>query len=223
VVPADFSDFSINWVKRGQVLERVVAGGESAADLTNGTLIWQSGAAGQDSQPPTVGGTTGASGSAVNNYVAGTTGAEGQWMTNYSFPPNSTTNLWIKFGVTNSTPDTAFGMVPSDLNGSWFQIGCGTPPSGGGQGSGSGTWYGGDGRITIFQEPSPFPSNTPGPTNTDPPSPTTGPSNTPRPTNTPAPPPTITNTPRPSNTPPPSPTPTEEPPDGPGNDGSVDG
>ncbi len=204
----------------GQVLERVIAGGESAADLTNGTLIWRSSGTGQDAQPPTVGGVTAASGSAVNNYSAGTTGPEGQWLTNYSFPPTSTTNLWIKFGVTNSTPDTAWGMVPSDLNGSWFQIGCGTPPTGG---TGGGGFYGGDGRITIFQEPSPFPSNTPGPTNT--PRPTFTPSRTftPGPTNTPAPPPTITNTPRPSNTPPPPPTATDRPPAGPGDDGSVDG
>ncbi|MBZ0299416.1 MAG: pilus assembly protein [Anaerolineae bacterium] len=224
VVPANFSDFSVNWVKRSsqQVLEKVIAGGESAADLTNGTLIWQA-ASGQDAQPPTVGGTTGAAGSAVNNYTTGATGPEGQWMTNYSFPPNSTTNLWIKFGVTNSTPDTAFGMVPSDLNGSWFQIGCGTPPTGGEPGGGSGTWYGGDGRITIFQEPSPFPTYTLAPSNTPRPTFTPGPTSTTGPTNTAAPPPTITNTPRPSNTPPPAPTDTEVPPDGPPSDGSVDG
>jgi hypothetical protein len=211
VVPANFTDFNINWVKRSagpQVLERVVAGGSSAADLTNGTLIWHSGSANEDDDAPTKAGTTAAS----------TPGREGTWVTNYSFPPLSTTNLWIKFGVTNSTPDSAFGMAQSDLNGSWFQIGCGTPPNGQ-----NGNWYGGDGRITIFQEPTPLPTNTQGPTRT--PRPTLTPSKTftpGPPTNTPRP-ATITNTPRPSNTPPPSPTRTEAPPGGGGNDGSVDG
>lgn len=148
--PSTMTDFNVNWVKRksGMVLERVVVGGTNAADLTNGTLVWQAGA-GQDSQPPTLAGSTAASAS----------GREGTWLTNYSFPPNTTTNLWIKFGVTNSPPDTAFGMAPSDLNGTWFQITCGTPPSGPGQGGGA--WYGDDGRITIFQEPTPFPTDTP--------------------------------------------------------------
>lgn len=211
-VPANFTDFRINWVKRTagpQVLERVVAGGSSAADLTNGTLIWQGGA-GQDANPPTIAGTTAAS----------QTGREGTWLTNYSFPPQSTTSLWIKFGVTNSTPDTAFGMAPSDLNGSWFQIGCGTPPPAGTPG-GPGNWYGGDGRITIFQENTPVPTNTPGPTNT--PRPTFTPSRTftpGPPTNTPLP-PTITPTRTPSRTPAPSPTPTEQPPGGPSDDGKT--
>jgi hypothetical protein len=225
VVPATFTDFSINWVKRGQLLERIVAGGQSAADLTNGTLVWESGSANQDSEPPTVGGSGAASSNAVNNFSSGSTGREGIWRTNYSFPPNSVTNLWIKFGVTASTPNTAWGMVPSDLNGTWFQIGCGTPPtSTGGTGGtgGGGTWYGGDGRITIFNEPSPFPSVTPRNTNTPQPTFTPSMTFTPRPTNTPVT-ATITHTPTNTHTPLPVIPTTEVPPDDGGNQCGADG
>lgn len=219
LAPANFSDFRINWVANGQVLERVSAGGSSYADLTAGTLIWRA-ASGQDANPPTVGGTTAASANVVNNYATGSTGREGTWVTNYSFPPDSTTSLWIKFGVTNQPPDTAWGMQPSHLNGSWFQIGCGTPPSGDG---GDGSWYGGDGTIHIFQEPTGVPTNTPLPSNT--PKPTFTPSKTftpGPPTNTPRP-PTITNTPKPSNTPLPTVEDNDDDPGGPGNDGRPDG
>lgn len=216
-VPSQFTDFRINWVRRnGQLLEWVSAGGDSASDRVNGVLVWEANASGQDSSPPTVGGTTSASANEVNSS-SGTRGPEGRWVTTYSFPPNSTTSLWIKFGPANSPPDTAFGMRPSDLNGSWFQIGC---PEPGGPGSGGGE---NGGRVTIFQEPSPFPSNTPPPSNT--PRPTFTPSKTftPGPTNTPRPPATITNTPRPTDIPPPTATPTRRPPGSGDDSGGSDG
>ena len=218
-VPAQLVAFSINWVKHtGQNLEYVLAGGNNVFDTTNGVMVWRDSSGGDDG-PPTVGG-AGSTGTAVNDYVAGTTGPEDTWLTDYSFSPNTTTNLWIKFGVTASPPDVAWNMSPSDLNGTWFELACGTvPPAGGGPG----TFYGGTGKITIFQEPSPLPSVTQAPTNTKPP--TFTPSNTwtPGPTKTKTPIPTITNTRPPTNTPPPTPTTEEAPPDDGGNFHGPDG
>jgi hypothetical protein len=206
--PAELTDFSINWTRRNsQRLEWVAVGGNSPTDRITGVEVWRA-AANQDVNPPTVGGSTAASASAVNNRSTGATGREGTWVTNYTLPPSSTTNVWIKFGVTNSPPDTAFGMRASDLNGSWFQIGCAA---------------GGAGPVVVEQEPTPFPSDTPGPTNTPRPTYTPSKTFTPGPTRTPRPPATITNTPRPSNTPPPSPTNTLAPPGGGGDEGCPDG
>ncbi len=205
-IPAQLTDFRIVWVDRGQVLEWVGAGGNNGSNISQVTRIWTH-ASGGDGDPPTTAGTTAATANEVNNFVSGATGPEANWEVNYSFPPNSTTNLWIKFGVTATSPDIQWGMAAHEMNGTWFQLDCPNPGAPGGPGGPSG------GQIPIFNEPSPEPTNTPGPTNTD--LPTLTPSNTytPRPTNTPGLPPTTTNTPPPSNTPVPTATQEDEPPD----------
>ncbi len=193
---AIMTDFGISWVQRApgvMTLERVTVGGAGPADSVTPTVqVWNSGSASQDASPPTIGGTTAAS----------ATGREGNWLTNYTFPPNSVTPLYIDFGGTTTTLPSGFGAVPSDFNGTWFQIGCNT----GGGGSGGGGGGNNDGRINLFNEATPVPTNTRGPT--QPPPPTFTPSRTftpgpPTRTPTPRPP---TNTPSASNTPLPSPT-----------------
>jgi TadE-like protein len=194
---AIMTDFSINWVQRAvgvMTLERITVGGSGPADSITPTVqVWTSGSATQDANPPTTGGSTAASG----------TGREGTWLTNYTFPPNSVTSLYVDFGGTTTTLPSAFGTVPSDFNGTWFEIGCGIPGAPGGPG---GPGSGGSGRINLFNEATPVPTNTRGPTL--PPPPTFTPSRTftpgpPTRTPTPRPP---TNTPAASNTPLPSPT-----------------
>jgi hypothetical protein len=101
-------------------------------------------------------------------------------------------------------------MAPSDLNGTWFEVGCGTNPAGV---EGDGGFYGGTGIIHIFEEPSPLPSNTLGPTNTLPPTFTPSRTYTPSRTFTPSRVPSITMTRTPSRTPTASPTTAEPPPD----------
>jgi hypothetical protein len=201
-IPAELVAFRINWVKRnaGMALEYVMVGGNNVFDTTNGVMIWQS-SVGGDQQPPTVGGNTAATAGIANGSG---TGPEATWLTNYTVPPNTTTNVWFKFGVTSSSPDVAWGMQRSDLNGSWFELGC----------------LGGTGTIPVFQEPSPMPSVTQGPTDTEPPT------FTPTITRTPGPPPTATLVPSITNTRPPTQTPqptatTEEPP--PDDGGDVEG
>jgi hypothetical protein len=196
---AIMTDFSINWRQRAagvMTLERVTVGGSGPADTITPTVqVWNSGSAAQDANPPTIAGSTAAS----------ATGREGNWLTNYTFPPNSVTPLYIDFGGTTTTLPSGFGAVPSDFNGTWFEIGCGGTGGSGGSG-GSGGGGGSSGRINLFNEATPVPTNTTGPTNT--PVPTFTPSRTftpGPPTNTPTPRPP-TSTPRASNTPLPSPT-----------------
>jgi hypothetical protein len=196
---AIMTDFSINWIQRSpgiMVLERVTVGGSGPADtVTPTTVVWDSGSASQDANPPTVGGST-----SVTNGIR-----EGNWRTNYTFPPNSVTPMYVDFGGTTTTLPTSFGVAPSDFNGTWFQIGCG---ANGGDGNGNGNGNGDSGRINLFNQNTPVPTNTPGPT--VPPPPTFTPSRTwtpGPPTNTPRP-STPTSTPRASNTPIPPPPPT---------------
>lgn len=199
---AIMTDFSIAWRQRApgvMTLERVTVGGSGPADTITPTVhVWNSGSATQDANPPTTAGSTAAS----------ATGREGNWLTNYTFPPNSVTPLYIDFGGTTTTLPSGFGSVPSDFNSTWFQIGCsasGSGPGPGGPGSGS------DGRINLFNEATPVPTNTIGPTNPPPPTFTPSRTFTPGPpTNTPTPRPP-TSTPRASNTPLPSPTNTVRP------------
>jgi cell division septation protein DedD len=192
---APMTDFQFNWIQRAagiMTLEALYVGGSGPADTVTPTVkVWQSGSTTQDANPPTTGGST--------SVTQGQ--REGTWLTNYTFPPNSLTRMYIDFGGTAMTVQSQFGVQKSDFNGSWFQIGCGSTGGGGGGGGGSSS-----GRINLFNEATPAPTNTPGPTNTPRPTNTPGPTSTPAPpTNTPRP-PTITNTPRPTNTPAPSPT-----------------
>lgn len=189
------TDFQFAWIQRApgiMTLEALYVGGSGPADTITPTVkVWQSGSTTQDANPPTTGGST----------TVSATGREGTWLTNYTFPPNSLTRMYVDFGGTAMSIQAQFGVQRSDFNGSWFQIGCDVTGGGGGGGGGSTS-----GRINLFNEATPVPTNTPGPTNTPPPTNTPGPTSTPRPpTNTPLP-PTITNTPRPTNTPAPPPT-----------------
>lgn len=176
-VVGEFINFRVNWVQRApgiMTLERVTVGGQGPADTFTPTVrVWQSGSISEDANPATTG------------------RSEGQWLTNYTFPPNSTTPLYLDFGGTTTTIQTSFNVAPSDFNGTWFEITCDTTGGGGGGGGG-----GNSGIINLFEE------NTPAPT------PTRGPSNTPRPTYTPS----RTFTPgAPTNTPRPQPSPTQGP------------
>ncbi len=200
---APMTDFQFNWIQRApgiMTLEALYVGGSGPADTVTPTVkVWQSGSTTQDANPPTTGGST--------SVTQGQ--REGTWLTDYTFPPNSLTRMYVDFGGTAMTIQSQFNVQKSDFNGSWFQIGCGSSGSSGGGGSGGSGGGGGgssSGRINLFNEATPAPTNTPGPTNTPRPTDTPGPTSTPAPpTNTPLP-PTITNTPKPSNTPAPPPT-----------------
>jgi hypothetical protein len=165
-------DFNLSWNARGNnnimVLERVTAGGSGPADNSTPTVtLWE----GNDTTPPTRG------------------RSEGTWVSDYTIPPNWSTPIYLDFGGTTTTVQTAFGAQPSDFtNNAWFNITCG--PTGPGI------------NVNIPDLPTPVPTNTPRPT--DPPRPTNTPWPTqpPRPTNTPRP----TDPPRPTQPPPPTPT-----------------
>ncbi len=183
---APFTGFDIDWIKRSgaMTLDKVAVGGTNPDDSMS-VVVWQHPIG--DETPPT------------NSY------SEGNWLTDFTFPPNSITPLYLDFGGTSQTLQAAFGVTPSDFNGTWFEIGCGASGAGSG---GAGTIP--SGLIHLSEAPTPAPTNTPRPTNTVGPTYTpsaTRPTATPSTTKTPAP-PTTTMTPAPaSNTPiPPTPT-----------------
>ncbi|MBZ0292548.1 MAG: CSLREA domain-containing protein, partial [Anaerolineae bacterium] len=112
--PVLLDAFNIRWIQRApgtMTLDRVTVGGTGPSDGAT-TVIWQSGAAGEDSTPPTY---------ARSESSLG----EGTWLTNYSFPGSSTTPLYLDFGGTDSALDAAFGVSAADFNGSEFQFDCG--------------------------------------------------------------------------------------------------
>jgi hypothetical protein len=187
--PAILSNFNIAWQsaydRSGRVLtlERVTGGGANPAD-PNSVRIWQ----GPDTQPNTVG------------------RSEGSWQDNFTIDANSAAPLYLDFGGTSTDLQSAFGIGSWQLNGTWFELGCG---GGGGNNGGGGSQTG---RINLSDAPTPAPTNTRGPSST--PRPTSTPSRTftpapPTLTFTPGPP---TNTPQPTNTARPSDTPTPLPP-----------
>jgi hypothetical protein len=172
-VVGPFTGFTIVWIKRSpaMTLAQVTVGGTNPADSAT-VRVWQG--------PPD-----------ANPNTVSTNAADGTWLTNYTFPPMSVTPLYLDFDGTSSTLSSAFGVAPSDFNGTNFIIGCGQPGgSGGGGGSSSGP---------IFLANAP----TPAPTNTQRPSPTQGPTYTPSITRTKAP-PTLTFTPSKTRTPAPT-------------------
>jgi hypothetical protein len=158
---APFTGFEINWIKRSTALQlaKVSVGGDNADD---GVTVWE----GPDADP------------ATNSYT------EGTWLTDFTFPPSSTTALWLDFQGTASDLPTAFGVTSADFNGTWFEISCGSSSSssGGDGGDGGGGSSGDSGFIFLSDVPTPPPTNTPRPTNT------LGPTLTPSITRTPAPP-----------------------------------
>lgn len=179
-----FTAMHVVWPQRpGLRLVSVIAGGANAFDTVDnggtGVVVW-TGAGSGDAQPP----------SSSSNP------ADGTWLTDYTFSPNSITNLWLRFSGTGVSSLAALGVHPSDFNGTWFEIGCGSTGGGGGGGGGGGA------SGTIFLDEAPPPPATLVP----PPTPTPGPTLTPSNTPTPAP-PTNTWTPAPpTNTFTPSPT-----------------
>lgn len=183
-----WTDFEVNWRKWSSniTLARVTA--YAPQGQPGSVTVWESGSVLQDDTPPTNGHT------------------EGNWVSNYTFDQRSITPIYLDFDGYPSTL-SSIGAIPSDFNGSWFEIGCGA--DGGGDGGGGG---GGDsGRIPLSSIPTPAPTNTPGPTRT--PAPTYTPSKTFTPSPT-SPPPTVGPTKTPTNTPPPTATytPTTPPP-----------
>jgi hypothetical protein len=188
-VVATMTGFDINWIQRDSnsnlYLRRMRAGGSNPEI---GTLIWESGATGQDNSPPT---------------TASSGGGEGVWGLNYNFPPNSTTNLWLDYdgGVGSSSLQTVYLASLADFNGSSFEF---IMPQ-------CAANAGGPGSITVEQVTPPVQS-TPPPTNTNAPPPTQ-----PNWTNTPRPPTSIPPTagpptPIPPTNPPPTAAPTDAPP-----------
>jgi hypothetical protein len=172
----------------GLTFSRIVVGGTSANDPA-GTVVWQSVTGGDSSSPSESG-------------VA----ADGTWLTNYNFPPNSTTNVHLDFVGTASTLSAAYGIHPSDFNGTWFRIECGfappVEPGGGGVGGGGGGGGVSDpdsGKIHMSENEPPVPPPPPVPTRTF--TPTYTPSLTPTPSKTPTPSRTPTSTPFQSPTP----------------------
>lgn len=190
---ADLQGFNIIWPDPTSLgyasgvytLEKIAIGGNNP-DASNSTVIWR----GPDASPPTSSG-------------------EGTYLTNYSFPPNSTTSLYLDFSGTSSTLRNTFGIEPYMFNGTFFDIGCGR--NGGSQGGSGGSPAGQINLATNVPPPptsTPRATNTPGPTRTPTP---TRPTNTPSNTWTPGPTSTRTNTPTQTNTPsvtPPQPPPT---------------
>jgi len=163
---AVLSDFSIVWPDPRSLtpsrslglynLDRITVGGANPDDSRSVT-VWR----GPDS-----------------NQTPPTTRGEGTWLQNYTFPPNSTTRLYLDFEGTASRLDTAFGIRADQFNGTRFTIGCSTR---GGGGTGPGQQP--PGNIFLATNVPPPPTNTRAPSNT--PGPTLTPSPT-RPTNTPS-------------------------------------
>lgn len=178
-------------------LRKISVGGLNADDFgfpgAEGTLVWRGKEDWND-------------GKSLGDRQPNTTHGEGSfWRNDYVFPPQSVTNLWLDFDGTSGRLDNAFGFGSWMLNGTFFDLGCGTPGGSGGGGGGT------SGTIFLANNPvppptnTPRPSNTPGPTFTPSPTrPSPTPSNTwtPGPTRTPSRTPTVTNT---SAAPPPTP------------------
>ncbi len=189
---APFTGFNIVWPPMSGVgLDRVVFGGRNALDTPenggSGIIMWDS---------PFGGGDT------TNNTNSAT---EQTFVTEVTVPAFSNTLVHLDFvGVSGKLP-----ISPSDLNGSRFDIWCGTTGTGFGGGGGGGA----GGSIFLSEINTPVPTNQPPPTwtalaatytpsNTPPPGIPTE-TNTPRPTvpsQTPSNTPPATNTPEPTNT-----------------------
>lgn len=197
---ADLQGFSIVWPSPQSLgyasgiyeLDKIAIGGNNPDD-SNSTVIWR----GPDNSP-------------------NTTDGEGTYITDYSFPPNSSTALYLDFSGTGSDLRSAFGIEPYMFNGTFFDIGCGSNGGSGGNGGG-----GNNGQINLATNVPPPPTSTRRPTNT--PGPTRTPTPT-RPTNTPSntwtPGPTRTFTATPTQTHTPSVTPPQPPPTQPGSGGN---
>ncbi|QPC80624.1 pilus assembly protein [Phototrophicus methaneseepsis] len=179
-VPSNLLDFNIVWRPiSGLSLSRVVVGGNSVNDVPptgSGVLVWRNDSGG-DTAPPTL----------------GSSASDGQWITDYTFPANTSTYVHLDFTGLGAPPLSDFGASPSDFNGSWFEISCGSMgPGSGGPGS--------------LPSDKIFPSEKNTPTIT----PTVAPTSTPVPTNPPT--PVTPTTPPPATTPPTTRPPTTQPP-----------
>jgi hypothetical protein len=180
---APITNFTINWSQLAAgvlTLDRVSA--VAPFGQPNSVTIWQASSLTQDATPSTIG------------------RSEGTWVQNYTIDPARPGNptvvsIYVDFGgVGGYLTDIGYAAGGANFNGTIFRISCGTQTTGG---TGGGTWYGGEGDITMANNPTPAPTATRGPTNT--PAPTLTPSKT----NTPSP-PTKTPTIGPSNTPKPA-------------------
>jgi CSLREA domain-containing protein len=105
--------FGIRWIQRAPgvlTLDQVTVGGANPGDPL-GKIVWQSGSPIEDANPPTIASTD-------------PTESEGNWLFDYVFPPNSITPMYLDFGGTTTTLPFAFGSIPADLNGTWFDLIC---------------------------------------------------------------------------------------------------
>lgn len=193
--PDPATDFSTN-LSGVLTLRKISVGGLDADDFgypgAEGTLIWRGREDWGDSGNP-------------GDRQPNTTHGEGSyWRSDYVFPPRSVTDLWLDFEGTPGRLDQAFGFGNWMLNGTFFDLGCGSTGGSGGSGGGGGS----SGTIFLANNPIPPPTNTPRPTNTPGPTYTpspTRPSPTPSNTWTPGPTRTPTKTSTVTNTPPPQP------------------
>jgi hypothetical protein len=142
-VNAPFTGFNIVWPSMSGIgLDRLVFGGRNALDTPefggSGIVIWDSPLTGGDTSPPT--------NSSEATFLPVT------------IPAFSTTLLHLDFvGVAGRLP-----ISPSDLNGSRFDIWCGTEGTGFGGGGGGGTDD--SGRIILEEYNTPEPTSEPPPT-----------------------------------------------------------
>lgn len=110
-----WTDFEINWPKWSSaiMLARVTA--YAPPGQPGSVTVWESGNVLQDNTSPTNGHT------------------EGNWVSNFTFDQRSITPIYLDFDGNSSTL-SSIGAIPSDFNGSWFEIGCGSSSGGGGNG-----------------------------------------------------------------------------------------
>jgi len=182
---ADLRDLTINWPTPASLglspgiltLDRITVGGNNPDDPIS-VPVWVSNSGGDTNPTTTLG--------------------EGTF-TPYTFPPLTTTNMYLDFGGTGTDLRSGFGILPYMFNGTTFDIGCGSHGGTGGSGGG-----GDQGSIFLSTSIPPPPTNTPRATNTPGPTRTpspTRPTNTPSQTWTPGPTRTPSNTPTQTNTP----------------------
>ncbi|QPC84018.1 hypothetical protein G4Y79_06455 [Phototrophicus methaneseepsis] len=167
--------FNLTWRQiSGLSFSRMVAGGYSANDFPptgSGVIVWLNPTDGDD-MPPT----------------SSTNADDGEWVTDFAFPGYSSTFLHLDFTGMGAAPLDDLGVLPSDFNGSSFEISCG------GSLSTVSVTYPGFATDKLMPTSTPItPTNTPMPTST-----LVTPTNTPIPSPTPV---TPTDTPMPTSTP----------------------
>ncbi len=151
--PSPMFNFHIDWTqaknKRSWLtLERISIGGSHAHDTQFGVEIWRGNSTGPTTTPN----------DPSTTYWRGADG--GTYPTVYTFPPFSTTYVYLDFGGT-STDLATHGIAAWMFNNTYFDILCIDP---GGEGDGSGDPDSGSIYTEAFPTPTPVITNTPEPT-----------------------------------------------------------